>query len=81
MGHLESVNDAFYSFSMWPSTNTSPSVVATSSCTWWDATGKFTVEAIYLGLADGTVMLKRSDGRELSVPLDKLSELDREHVA
>jgi hypothetical protein len=55
-------------------------VASTSTHTWSDATGKFRVEAVYLGVADGKVLLKRTDGKELAVPLEKLSEPDRQHV-
>ncbi len=45
--------------------------------TWSDSTGAFTVEAEFLGLEDGTVRLKRDDGKVLEVPLDRLSEADQ----
>ena len=46
--------------------------------TWKDNTGQFTLEAEFLGLADGQVRLRRTDGREISVPLTRLSKADQE---
>ncbi|MGI9473861.1 MAG: SHD1 domain-containing protein [Rubripirellula sp.] len=48
--------------------------------TWTDATGRFKVQGVFIGLVDGNVNLKRADGRTLSIPLDKLSAEDRKHV-
>jgi hypothetical protein len=48
--------------------------------TWSDSTGTFKIEATYLGLSDGKVQLKRQDGREISVPLDRLSPQDQQYV-
>ncbi|TWU42961.1 hypothetical protein Q31b_19950 [Novipirellula aureliae] len=50
------------------------------SRTWSDATGRFKTDAVFLSAADGTVNLRRSDGRTLSVPLEKLSEADQAFV-
>jgi hypothetical protein len=44
---------------------------------WRDRTGKFSVEAVYHGAIEHSVRLKRKDGSELSVPLEKLSDEDR----
>ena len=46
--------------------------------TWTDKTGKFSVEATLVEVRDGTVVLRRDDGREIRMPLAKLSEGDRE---
>lgn len=46
--------------------------------TWTDVTGAFTVEAEFIGLADGKVELKKTDGKSISLPLDKLSPADRD---
>jgi S1-C subfamily serine protease len=47
--------------------------------TWKAAAGNFSVEAELLELKpDGTVRLKRKDGLELNVPLDKLSAEDQQ---
>ncbi len=48
--------------------------------TWTDATGQFKVDAEFVSIADGTVNLRRQDGRTMSIPLEKLSEADRAHV-
>ena len=60
-----------------------PSTVAATSQsprTWSDATGSFKVEATYLRSADGKVTLRRQDGREVTVPLDRLSAEDQQYV-
>jgi hypothetical protein len=41
-----------------------------------DATGKFRVSAVFLGLVNGKVKLKKTDGTVIEVPLDKLSDGD-----
>lgn len=45
---------------------------------WSDSTGTFTVEAEFLGLDGDTVRLRRTDGKELKVPMDRLSKEDQE---
>jgi nitrite reductase/ring-hydroxylating ferredoxin subunit len=48
---------------------------------WSDATGTYKVEAYFISLANGLVKLKRADdGRLVDVPLDKLSDTDKEWV-
>jgi len=47
---------------------------------WTDDTGTFQVEAMYLGVTDGKVQLRRKDGREINVPLSRLSETDQQAV-
>ncbi len=47
---------------------------------WSDATGKFHVKAELIGVKDGKVQLKKSDGEILSVPLAKLSAQDQDAV-
>lgn len=49
--------------------------------TWSDASGKFKVEATFLRVEDGKVVLRRADGKEITVPVDRLSEPDREYLA
>jgi hypothetical protein len=45
---------------------------------WTDSTGKFSVHAEFVKLADGKVVLRRvQDGREVAVPLAKLSAADQ----
>ncbi|MBC8353747.1 MAG: hypothetical protein H8E66_17245 [Planctomycetes bacterium] len=48
--------------------------------TWIDSTGKHKIEATYLGVEDDKVKLHRTDGKELAVPLDRLSKADQELV-
>ena len=49
--------------------------------TWTDASGQFSVEAKCLGIADGKVRLLKKDGEIVSIPLEKLSQSDREFLA
>lgn len=48
--------------------------------TWKDASGKFSVDAKWRGMAGGVVRLERRDGTILSVPMDRLSGSDRAWV-
>jgi hypothetical protein len=63
-----------------PTTATSTSAATGSTRTWTDASGEHKIEATYLGVADGKVKLKKSDGKEIAVPLDKLSADDQKLV-
>jgi hypothetical protein len=45
--------------------------------TWQDATGKFSIEAEFISLSAAGVKLKRKDGKEVTVPLDRLSKADQ----
>lgn len=45
--------------------------------TWTDSTGKFSVEAELVDVEDGQVRLKKTDGSIITVPLVKLSAVDR----
>ncbi|MHC4452069.1 MAG: SHD1 domain-containing protein, partial [Planctomycetota bacterium] len=45
--------------------------------TWTDSTGKYTVEAELVGVDNGKVRLKKSDGSVVAVPLVKMSAGDR----
>lgn len=45
--------------------------------TWRDKTGKFSVEAEFLGFKSGKVQLRKTDGSEIEVPLDRLAEEDQ----
>jgi len=47
---------------------------------WTDVTGKYHVEAELAGVIAGTVRLKTSDGRTIEVPIEKLSEADRQYI-
>ena len=48
--------------------------------TWTDAGRARTIQATYLGAAEGKVRLRLSDGREMNVPLTKFSKADVEYV-
>jgi len=48
--------------------------------TWADATGRFTVKAQCRGVKDGEAVLETADGRVVRVPVEKLSEQDREFL-
>jgi hypothetical protein len=49
--------------------------------TWSDSSGKFRIEAVYVGQEGDAVKLRKSDGAEISVPLARLSKEDQEYVA
>ncbi|MBN2216996.1 MAG: PDZ domain-containing protein [Pirellulales bacterium] len=48
--------------------------------TWTDTTGKYKTEAEYLGVEDGKVRLRKTDGTVVEIPLEKLSPADRKFV-
>lgn len=52
-----------------------------ASRTWTDASGRFKIEGKYLGKVGDSVRLLRADGKELTVPLSKLSAADQKFVA
>ena len=47
---------------------------------WTDASGTFSVSAIFARYSDGKVELLKEDGSEVAVPLSKLSKTDQEYV-
>lgn len=49
--------------------------------TWRDSSGKFSLEASLIEEADGNVVLRSRDGRKVTVPIVKLSELDKNFLA
>ena len=49
--------------------------------TWNDATGAFSVDAQFVGVKGGKVILKKTDGSTVAVPLERLSQEDRDFVA
>lgn len=49
--------------------------------TWTDCTGKFQIRAKCIGVKDGNVKLETSNGKVITVPLDKLSEADKRFLA
>ena len=48
---------------------------------WTAAGGKSTVEAQLLRIEGNSVLLRRSDEKEITVPLEKLGEADRKYIA
>lgn len=52
----------------------------TSVRTWKDASGKFTIEAKLLLVANGKLVLSRTDGKLVTVPLDKMSQADQSFI-
>jgi WD40 repeat protein len=56
-------------------------VAAAAPRTWSDASGKFKIEARLLRIEDGKVVLRRTDDKEVTVPLDKLCEADQKYAA
>ena len=57
-----------------------PAKMETATRTWTDSTGKFKVDAALVNVSDGKVNLRRSDGRTMSIPLERLSDADQAHV-
>src|SRR4051812_40022653 len=53
---------------------------ASEERTWTDLTGKFTVTAELVQVQDGLLILRRADGQEVKVPLEKISAADRKFV-
>lgn len=47
---------------------------------WTDDTARFRVTAILLGFSSNKVRLRRLDGKQVDVPLEKLSESDRSYL-
>ncbi len=49
--------------------------------TWTDSAGQFQIEAELVSEAEGKVRLRKADGRELEIAIDKLSQEDRRYLA
>jgi hypothetical protein len=47
---------------------------------WTDLTGKFSVEAVLIGVKDGKVALKKLDGSQVVLAVNKLSKADQKYV-
>jgi len=45
--------------------------------TWTDATGKYKTEAEFVSLADGQVTLRKTNGKQVTLPLERLSKEDQ----
>ena len=50
------------------------------SRTWSDASGRFKVDAVLLRVEGASVVLKRADKREVTVPIVNLSEADKDYL-
>jgi len=48
--------------------------------TWTDTSGEFTIEAALLSKTPTTVTLQKEDGTSIQVPIEKLSEVDRDYL-
>ncbi len=48
--------------------------------TWSDASGRFSVQATFVSNVAGKVLLKRADGRTMTIPIEKLSQRDQDFV-
>ena len=48
--------------------------------TWTDSTGEHQVEAEFLSYNDGKARLRRTDGKEISIAIDRLSSADRAYL-
>ncbi|MDK1032452.1 MAG: SHD1 domain-containing protein, partial [Planctomycetia bacterium] len=61
------------------------SLLVTSSVAWarvWKTvSGTYSIEAEFAGVEDGKALLKKTDGKVVAVPLEKLSDADRAHIA
>ncbi len=62
-------------------------VLVLASCTsmasgrkWTDSTGKYTIEAEFVDFKHGKVQLEKTGGSIVSLPIERLSEADREFV-
>lgn len=53
----------------------------TASRTWTDNSGKFTIDAALVRVADQTVILVTGSGDQIRVPLNRLSDADRKYLA
>jgi hypothetical protein len=49
--------------------------------TWTDSTGKFKIEATFAGKEGDSVLLTKTDGKTIKLPLAKLSKEDQDHIA
>ena len=54
-----------------------PAIARAATRTWTDASGSFKVEATLVGVEDGKVQLRKTDGTTIAVPIDKLSAADQ----
>lgn len=48
--------------------------------TWSDSSGKFSVQATLVSVQDGQVVLKTSQGKEIKLPIERLSQDDKDYL-
>jgi thiol-disulfide isomerase/thioredoxin len=48
--------------------------------TWTDKTGKFQISGELVKVQDGKALLRRTDGKEIKVPLERLSDADQQFI-
>jgi thiol-disulfide isomerase/thioredoxin len=48
--------------------------------TWSDSSGKFSVKASLVAVEDGQVILKTPQGKEIKLPVDRLSQKDKDYL-
>lgn len=48
--------------------------------TWHAATGGFSVDAVFVSASEGQVTLRKTDGSEITLPMERLSEEDQEWI-
>ncbi len=54
-----------------------PATALSAPRTWRDTSGKFSVEAELVEVTEGKVLLKKANGKTITVPLERLSAADR----
>ena len=54
--------------------------VAATARTWTDSTGTFSVEAELVDVRDGVVRMKKPNGSVITVPIERLSDVDRKYL-
>jgi len=59
---------------------TAAALPSSQSRTWSDASGRFKVDAVLLRVEGASVVLKRADKREVTVPIVSLSEADKDFL-
>jgi len=57
-----------------------PTTAAEEYRTWKDSSGKFAIEATLVSVNDEEVVLKKRDGKKITVKLNKLSAADRKYL-
>ncbi len=63
-----------------PKSTEEPAKPAPASRTWTDSTGTYKIEAEFISATGGKVKLRKPDGSEIELPMDKLSQPDQEWI-